>query len=252
MNPPHQPANALYDGPLKTHLTPFDPLAPHTRPTLPPTFLLALIAAIIGIPLYLLYNGALRSSGDKLEDKMKAPDTDGRGSLGDEDDDDGEEGGNKKKKKLKEDPDEPSAILEVDDLKSLGGLVGFAAVVVLTFAIFPEELNGMIGSLTGGVDSLTLPGAGWLGGTTQRGMTGARRQEEIVTARTVTGSDGTVSGFTEKVVKSGGEGSSTPPPSKDQSAGPKITDMLGGRSMIDLRESNSISPSSNELMFHIP
>jgi hypothetical protein len=254
MKPPPQPARALYDGPVKTHLTPFDPLAPHTRPSLPPTFLLALIAAIIGIPLYLLYNGVLKSSGDTLEDKMKAPDTDGRGSLDDEDDDDGEEGGRKKKKKSKEDPDEPSAILEVDDLKSLGGLVGFAAVVVLTFAIFPDDLNGMIGSLTGGMDSLSLPGTGWLGGTTPSEVKSARKQEEVVTERTIRGSDGTVSGFTEKVTKSGSEGSTTPPLSGNQpvgGAGTKMTDMLGGRSMIDLCEWNLSRPGRQGLMILI-
>ena len=186
---------------------------------------------------------------------MKAPDTDGRGSLGDDDDDDGEDGGSKKKKKLKEDPDEPSAILEVDDLKSLGGLVGFAAVVVLTFAIFPEELNGMIGSLTGGIDSLTSPGTGWWSGETPKQVTNGVRQEEVFTERTVRGADGSVSGFTEKVVTSGSQGSSTPPPSGNEQAGgasAKMADMLGGRSMIDLCKYILSRPIDQELTDTVP
>ena len=46
------------------------------------------------------------------------------------------------------DVDDPAAPLDLQDLKGLGGLVGLAAIVVMAFALFPEELNTALGGLT--------------------------------------------------------------------------------------------------------
>jgi hypothetical protein len=231
----HKTVGALYDGPLKSKIVPFDPILPHTRSSIPPTFILALLVAVIGIPLFLLLNGGFKSTGDRLEDRMKAPDTEGSAAFADDGDDDD----NKKRKKEEQDLDEPGGILEFDDLKSLGGLVGFAAVVVLAFAIFPEELDGMLAAFSGGVDVGTV--SSWMksnpAGQAQH-VSAGQFQEEIRTEKIITQPDGTTAGYTEKIVREA-------PPHTDPLAdgeqlrggsGPKMNDMLGGRSMIDLRK----------------
>jgi hypothetical protein len=234
LSPHGKPAGALYDGAVKTKFVPFDPTAPHTRSSIPPTFILALLVAVLGIPLYLLLNGGFKSSGDRLEDRMKAPDTEGSAAFAN--DEDGDDDDKKKRKREEEDLDEPGTILEFDDLKSLGGLVGFAAVVVLAFAIFPEELNGMLASVTGGMDVNTV--TSWVGGQGQAVPNGVR-QEEVRTEKIITHPDGTTAGYSEKVVREG-----PPQPELASGAGTgvggnKMTDMLGGRSMVDLRKSGS-------------
>jgi hypothetical protein len=165
---------------------------------------------------------------------MKAPDTEGSAAFAN--DEDGDDDDKKKRKREEEDLDEPGTILEFDDLKSLGGLVGFAAVVVLAFAIFPEELNGMLASVTGGMDVNTV--TTWVGGQGQAVPNGMR-QEEFRTEKIITHPDGTTAGYSEKVVREG-------PPQPNLASGVgtgvggnKMTDMLGGRSMIDLRKSGS-------------
>ena len=235
---PHDPTSlrALYDGPVKTQLVPFDPTAPHTRSSIPPTFILALLVAVLGIPLYLLLNGGFKSTGDRLEDRMKAPDIEGSAAFaGDEGGGDDDDDKRKRKREL-DDLDEPGGILEFDDLKSLGGLVGFAAVVVLAFAIFPEELDVMLASVTGGVDIQTV--STWMGNggrsRAENPPAGRAGQQEIRTEQIITQPDGTTTGYTEKIIRQGPPKPGSPLADDEAARSPRMNDMLGGRSMIDL------------------
>lgn len=122
-------AGVLYSEPFQPPLQPMD--VPTGRTLFPSSFLLPLLAAIIGIPLYLLASGALKSSGDKLEDSIKNVDDEDALNLD----------GDKAKKSNK---DNDAGLLDLDDVKSLGGVVGLAALVVLAFAVFPEDINAII------------------------------------------------------------------------------------------------------------
>lgn len=102
---------------------------------LPPLFLVACIAAILGIPAYLITSGALASAdtsrffkGSDGEAGIGA----GAGTAGAKED--GKDGGDP------DDPDDPSPPLDLRDLRGLGGLVGLAALVAMAFAMFPEEI----------------------------------------------------------------------------------------------------------------
>ncbi len=113
---------------------------------LPPSFLLILLAAMIGIPLYLLAQGGL--GGPDLSSFMKATDDDD--DDGEDDKQDGEKKDDKKKKKRPH--DDPGSPLDIGDLGGLAGLVGLSALVILAFTMFPQELNGIMNSVSGGLD----------------------------------------------------------------------------------------------------
>ncbi|KAJ9115837.1 hypothetical protein QFC22_004979 [Naganishia vaughanmartiniae] len=123
-------------GPAATKLVPFDPTKPYTRSALPPAFLLAILCIVIGIPSYLIYQGAFKTTEESLENKIRKQDESYTAAAGD------------KKKNQEKDLDDPAAPLDLQDLRGLGGLVGLAAIVVMAFALFPEELNTALGGLT--------------------------------------------------------------------------------------------------------
>ncbi|KAJ9094705.1 hypothetical protein QFC21_005862 [Naganishia friedmannii] len=124
-------------GPAATKLVPFDPTKPYTRSSLPPAFLLAILCIVIGIPSYLIYQGAFKTTEDSLENKIRKQDESYTAAAAGD-----------KKKNQEKDLDDPAAPLDLQDLKGLGGLVGLAAIVVMAFALFPEELNTALGGLT--------------------------------------------------------------------------------------------------------
>jgi hypothetical protein len=129
------PNPALFQqGPAATLLVPHNPLKPHTISSIPPTFLLALLCIVIGIPSYLVYQGAFKTTDNSLENKIRKEDDSYSAAAGE-------------KKEKKRDVDDPAPMLDLQDLKGLGGLVGVAALIVMAFALFPEELNGMLGGL---------------------------------------------------------------------------------------------------------
>lgn len=137
----------LQHGPAATMLVPHDPLKSHTVSSIPPTFLLAILCIVIGIPSYLVYQGAFKTTEDSLENKIKKTDESYSAAAGE-------------KKEKKRDVDDPAPPLDLQDLQGLGGLVGLAALIVMAFALFPEELNTMLGGLTPSMSmfSLDVPG----------------------------------------------------------------------------------------------
>ncbi|GHJ90139.1 hypothetical protein NliqN6_6541 [Naganishia liquefaciens] len=125
----------LQHGPAATMLVPHDPLKPHSASSIPPTFILVILCIVIGIPSYLVYQGAFKTTEDSLENKIQKPDESHSAAAGE-------------KKEKKRDVDDPAPPLDLQDLQGLGGLVGLAALIVMAFALFPEELNTMLGGLT--------------------------------------------------------------------------------------------------------
>lgn len=213
MNPPQQAS--LAGGPaIGTAAVP-------ARSAIPPSFLIAALLALVGIPLYLLSSGALQSKNGRLEDKIRAPDANGMGAMDDEGEDEIAEAKEK-------DTDDSTALLEFGDLAGLGGLVGFAAIVVLAFAIFPDELNGMINGITTRVetaaDSWNQPASSLSAMPTGSiPMPGAR--SEMYTEKIVTDDQGKTTQYSEHT---------TTQNAKPESPFAKGGDLLGGRSMIDL------------------
>ncbi len=110
--------------------------------SLPASFLLAVVLAMIGIPLYLLAYGGI--AGSNLTGLMRGSD-----DLGAKDDDEDKDTGGKQKKRSNDDPGSP---LDISDLGGLGALIGISALVVLGFTLFPQELNGIISTLSGSFD----------------------------------------------------------------------------------------------------
>lgn len=106
---------------------------------LPPSFILILLVAMIGIPLYLVAFGGF--GGADLSRYMSS---DGEEAASDDDTDE-----TKTKKKTKRPHDDPGSPLDISDLGGLGGLVGMCALVVIAFTLFPQELNGVMNSVSG-------------------------------------------------------------------------------------------------------
>lgn len=78
----------------------------------------------------------LKTTDDSLENKIKQPDDSFSAAAGE-----------KKDKNKNRDVDDPAPPLDLQDLQGLGGLVGLAAIIVMAFALFPEEINTMLGGL---------------------------------------------------------------------------------------------------------
>lgn len=98
-------------------------------------FLIAVLLAILGLPLFLISSGALIS--DDLTRHFKATDSD--------------EGFSSKvagegvsvKKTRDGTPEDPLPPLDISDLKGLGGLVGLVVLIILAFGMFPEDIGGL-------------------------------------------------------------------------------------------------------------
>lgn len=134
----------LQHGPAATMLVPHDPLKPHSVSSIPPTFILAILCIVIGIPSYLVYQGAFKTTENSLENKIQKPDESYSAAAGE-------------KKEKKRNVDDPAPPLDLQDLQGLGGLVGLAALIVMAFALFPEELNTMLGGLTPSMSTFSSP-----------------------------------------------------------------------------------------------
>jgi hypothetical protein len=100
---------------------------------------------MIGIPLYLVAFGGF--GGADLSRYMSS---DGEEASDDDTDE------TKTKKKTKRPHDDPGSPLDISDLGGLGGLVGMCALVVIAFTLFPQELNGVMNSVSGGLELSTL------------------------------------------------------------------------------------------------
>lgn len=151
---PH-PAAAAHHPPLNN--APLNNPSPSgsTYSSIPPMFLLAIVIAVIGIPLFLIANGALTTSKENLESNIRGTDTSGYGAGDDAGEDEGRE-------KRVDKGDMTSGPLDISDLKGLGGLVGVAALVVIAFAMFPEEIDGALKGMMG--NGIDLPLVGNVGG----------------------------------------------------------------------------------------
>ena len=125
-------------------LVPHDPLKPHSVSSIPPMFILAILCIVIGIPSYLVYQGAFNTTENSLENKIQKPDESYSAVAGE-------------KKEKKRDVDDPPPPFDLQDLQGLGGLIGLAALIVMAFALFPEELDTMLAGLTPSTSMFSSP-----------------------------------------------------------------------------------------------
>jgi hypothetical protein len=98
---------------------------------------------MIGIPMYLVAFGGL--TGPDPGNLMSEP----GGLDGTSEGGKGDKASTPKKKRPNDDPGSP---LDVSDLGGLGVLVGLSALVVIAFALFPQELNSMLSTASGHID----------------------------------------------------------------------------------------------------